>query len=220
MIEKVHLAVAEKSVSRAPNVYIYDFETLNLHRVLRKGTERGYACVQFSPHDDNQIAALGCYPDYLLTIWDWKQEQMLLKCKAFSQDVFRVSWGQYPGQLLTSGVGHIRFWKMAETFTGLKLQGAIGKFGQTDLSDVVGFAELPDGKVITGSEYGKLLLWEGGLIKCELCRKEEDEEGNEVPPQQNSIVIEMIAISNIKFKNSFIKTLQSPHKITRNWTLF
>lgn len=28
----------------------------------------------------------------------------------------------FPGSLTSSGTGHIRFWKMASTFTGLKLQ--------------------------------------------------------------------------------------------------
>lgn len=41
---------------------------------------------------------------------------------------------------------------MAQTFTGLKLQGEIGKFGALDLSDVTGLAELPDGKVVSGTE--------------------------------------------------------------------
>ena len=36
---------------------------------------------------------------------------------------------------------------MARTFTGLKLQGNIGKFGNEELSDVSGYADLPDGKV-------------------------------------------------------------------------
>ena len=36
---------------------------------------------------------------------------------------------------------------MAQTFTGLKLQGDIGKFGQVELSDISGYCELPDGKV-------------------------------------------------------------------------
>ena len=31
------------------------------------------------------LASVGSSPDYLLTVWDWKQEQMLLKSKAFSQ---------------------------------------------------------------------------------------------------------------------------------------
>lgn len=55
---------------------------------------------------------------------------------------------------------------MAATFTGLKLQGYIGKFGKVELSDIAAFAELPDGKVVSGTESGSLLLWEGNFIKC------------------------------------------------------
>ena len=54
---------------------------------------------------------------------------------------------------------------MAKTFTGLKLQGQLGKFGKTEISDIEGYVELPDGKVLSGSEWGNLLLWDGGLIK-------------------------------------------------------
>jgi len=65
----------------------------------------------------------------------------------------RVSFSPFTDDILfTSGSGHIRFWKMAKTFTGLKLQGEIAKFGQLELSDVTGFAELPDGKVVSGTE--------------------------------------------------------------------
>lgn len=55
----------------------------------------------------------------------------MLKSKAFSQDVYRVSFSQFNQDFITtSGTGHIRFWKIAQTFTGLKLQGDIAKFGQ------------------------------------------------------------------------------------------
>ena len=37
---------------------------------------------------------------------------------------------------------------MADTFTGLKLQGELGRFGRTEISDIEGYVELPDGKVI------------------------------------------------------------------------
>ena len=37
---------------------------------------------------------------------------------------------------------------MASTFTGFKLQGDLGKFGKTEISDIEGYAELPDGKVV------------------------------------------------------------------------
>jgi hypothetical protein len=54
---------------------------------------------------------------------------------------------------------------MAETFTGLKLQGDIGKFGNVELSDVSAFVEIPNGKIICGCENGTLLLWDNMLIQ-------------------------------------------------------
>lgn len=73
-------------------------------------------------------------------------------------------------RLTTCGTGHIRFWKLAATFTGLKLQGLIGKFGKAELSDIAAFVECPDGKVVSGTECGSLLLWEGNFIKCRFVR--------------------------------------------------
>lgn len=43
-----------------------------------------------------------------------------------------------------------RFWKMATTFTGPKLQGLIGHFGTIAPTDIEGYVELPDGKVCPG----------------------------------------------------------------------
>ena len=74
-------------------------------------------------------------------------------------------------RLTTSGAGHIRFWKLADTFTGLKLQGSIGKFGKAELCDISAFVELPDGKVVSGTSSGSLLLWEDNFIKCRYVRK-------------------------------------------------
>lgn len=68
-------------------------------------------------------------------------------------------------------MGHIKFWVMSNTFTGLKLQGAIGKFGASELSDISAFAQFPDGKVLSSTETGNLLIWDGGMIKCEVSAK-------------------------------------------------
>lgn len=78
------------------------------------------------------------------------------------------------GRLLTSGTGHIRFWKMASTFTGLKLQGDIGKFGNVELSDISAYCELPDGRVISGSESGNMLMWDGNLIQFSIMKSENE----------------------------------------------
>ena len=163
-------AVGEKG--QGPNIYIYKYPALEVFKVLRQGTERSYADLCFSPSGD-KLASVGGAPDYLLTVWDWKMEAVVLRSKAFGQDVFRVTFSPLQeGRLTTSGTGHIRFWKMAETFTGLKLQGDLGKFGKVEISDIAGYAELPDGKVLSGSESGNLILWEGKLIKCEIALKD------------------------------------------------
>jgi WD40 repeat protein len=90
--------------------------------VLRGGTEFAYAALAFSP-DGAQLASVGGPSDYLLAVWDWAAGAVLLRCKAFSQEVYSVAFAAgAAGGLVTSGQGHIRFWRMASTFTGLKLQ--------------------------------------------------------------------------------------------------
>ncbi|XP_052060229.1 cilia- and flagella-associated protein 44-like isoform X9 [Mytilus californianus] len=164
-----YFAVGEKG--HTPNINIFEYPSLKLYRILRGGTEKSYASLNFSP-DGNLLASQGGDPDFMLTLWEWKKEQTVLRYKAFSQDVFRVTFSaDLEGQLTTAGTSHIRFWKMADTFTGLKLQGQLGKFGRTEITDIEGYVELPDGKVLSGAEWGNMLLWEGGLIKVEITRK-------------------------------------------------
>jgi WD40 repeat protein len=163
------IAVGEKG--NHPNIYVYSYPALQIVKILHKGTERSYAALAFDASGE-KLASLGGAPDYLLTVWDWEREAIVLHAKAFGQDIFTVSFSpDNPGKLVTSGTGHIRFWKMASTFTGLKLQGDIGKFGKVELSDVEAFAILPDGKVLSSTESGALLLWEGNFIKLRVVRK-------------------------------------------------
>ncbi|XP_034514468.1 cilia- and flagella-associated protein 44 isoform X4 [Ailuropoda melanoleuca] len=166
--DKTYFTVAEKGVF--PKIIIYEYPSLRPYRILHDGTELGYAYVDFN-YNGTLLASVGSNPDYTLTIWNWKEEQPILRTKAFSQEVFKVTFNpEDDEQLTTSGSGHIKFWEMALTFTGLKLQGSLGRFGKTATTDIEGYMELPDGKVLSGSEWGNMLLWEGGLIKVELCR--------------------------------------------------
>lgn len=80
------LAVAEKGTW--PCVYIYEYPSLRVHRVLRKGTEAAFSAVTFSA-DGEKLATVGSFPDFLLTVWNWRTESMVLRSKAFSQEVRR-----------------------------------------------------------------------------------------------------------------------------------
>ncbi|KAM9089291.1 cilia- and flagella-associated protein 44 isoform 1-T3 [Megaptera novaeangliae] len=166
--QKTYFTVAEKGVF--PKIIIYEYPSLRPYRILQDGTDLAYAYVNFNC-DGTLLASVGGSPDHTLTIWNWKEEQPLLRTKAFSQEVFKVTFNpEDDEQLTTSGSGHIKFWEMALTFTGLKLQGSLGRFGKTATNDIEGYMELPDGKVLSGSEWGNMLLWEGGHIKVELSR--------------------------------------------------
>jgi WD40 repeat protein len=161
-----YFAVAEKGLY--PNIYIRQNPGYKIYRILRKGTELSYAHVEFSASGD-KLVSLGGKPDYTLTVWDWRKERVILKCRAFGAEVFKASFSPFTDDVLfTGGSGHIRFWKMAQTFTGLKLQGEIAKYGQLELSDASGWQELPDGKILSGTEYGTMILWEGNLVKAHL----------------------------------------------------
>ncbi|KAM9841110.1 cilia- and flagella-associated protein 44 [Aulostomus maculatus] len=166
-----YFAVAEKG--NQPNITVYEYSSLGAYRILRGGAERVYSSVTFN-HDGSLLASVSGAPDHMLTLWSWRQEEVMLSSRAVSQEVYRVTFSPHNPELLTtSGSGHIKFWKMASTFTGLKLQGLMGHFGTTAATDVEGYVELPDGKVVSGSDWGNLLLWDGNAIKVEICRKTE-----------------------------------------------
>ncbi|CAM9328137.1 unnamed protein product, partial [Hapterophycus canaliculatus] len=166
------VAVGDKG--SMPNIYVYEYPSFKIAKVLRKGTERGYRAMDFTTTGE-KLASVGQAPDFMLTVWDWVNEKVILHCKAFGQDVAKVSFSpDDEGRLTTSGTGHIRFWRVASTFTGLKLQGEIGKFGKIEMTDIDCFCHMPDGKVISGAESGSLLVWEGQFIKCRIVRPGKD----------------------------------------------
>ncbi|KAJ3402693.1 hypothetical protein HDU80_004870, partial [Chytriomyces hyalinus] len=166
---RAYIALAE--VYPQPSIFIFKYPSMDLFRILNGGTSRAYSDIAFNAKGD-KLASVGSDPDYMLTVWNWKTQEIILKSKAFSQDVYKVSFApENDGILTTSGMGHIKFWQMSKTFTGLKLQGYLGKFGASELSDIAAFIQLPDGKVLSSTETGNLLLWDGGMIKCEIALK-------------------------------------------------
>ncbi|GKT25458.1 hypothetical protein ADUPG1_013045, partial [Aduncisulcus paluster] len=110
--------------------------------------------------------------DFFLTIFDLKARSgtpsVILRSKAFSQDVWTVQFSNVShSRLYTSGMGHIKFWQIARTFTGQKLQGSVGRFGRLEISDTTCPCELPDGTVLSGTEFGQIIAWRDNL--AELC---------------------------------------------------
>lgn len=164
-----YLTVAENGDK--PTIFIYKFPSMELVAKLKKGTRRQFSILDYSI-DGELLASQGGDPDYMLTIWDWKKNQIKLRAKSFSNDVINLMFSPYiPEQLTSCGLGHIKFWRMASTFTGLKLQALTGRFGKTEICDIYGICAMPDEKVLSGCDWGNVLVWDDGLIKVEVCRK-------------------------------------------------
>lgn len=108
----------------------------------------------FRSADGLLLVSQGGDPDFTITLWNWQKSEIALKCKSYNRDIYNVTISSsLVGYFTTSGSGHIKFWKISKTFTGLKLKGEIGRFGQTEISDIVGVYIMPDGKVSISQIY-------------------------------------------------------------------
>ncbi|XP_015431042.1 PREDICTED: uncharacterized protein LOC107187452 [Dufourea novaeangliae] len=164
-----HFAVAENGIN--PVITIYSWPSMKIIAILKGGTTNRYFHLAYSP-DGLLLISQGGEPDHYISLWNWKVSTIILQCKSYVQDVYNVTFSKYiPGQLTSSGSGHIKFWKVSKTFTGLKLKGQTGKFGKTEISDIIAIHPMPNETVISGCEWGNILLWDENLIKLEACRK-------------------------------------------------
>ncbi|MCQ2816611.1 MAG: hypothetical protein MJ252_05010 [archaeon] len=101
---KKYFAVGE--CGNFPHIYIFKYEEgkVTLYRMLRKGTEQAYSALAFND-TGNYLASVGGEPDYNMVIWDWKTEAIILKAKAFSQEVYRVQFSSlFEEKSITSGM--------------------------------------------------------------------------------------------------------------------
>ncbi|KAK0161075.1 hypothetical protein PV327_009592 [Microctonus hyperodae] len=163
------IAVGENGIN--PPIIIYEWPSFEIVTILYEGTSQFYSHLSYSP-DGDLLVSQGDRPDYLITVWNWKESTIMLRCESHSQEVYNVIFSSsLSGHIITGGAGHIKFWQMTSTFTGLKLKSQLGRFGRTEISDIIGILEMPDGKVVSGCEWGNILLWDNGLIKLEVYRK-------------------------------------------------
>ncbi|XP_031340937.1 cilia- and flagella-associated protein 44-like [Photinus pyralis] len=166
--EYPHIAVGENGIN--PPIIIYEWPSLEIITVLKGGASRCFAHLNYSP-DGVLLASQSGEPDFLITIFNWSKCRILQRIKSNVNEVYRVMFStDVPGQLTTCGLTHIKFWKMAETFTGLKLQGELGRFGKTEYCDILGIYQMADEKVVSGCAWGNMLVWDEGLIKVEVCQ--------------------------------------------------
>ncbi|XP_028044392.1 cilia- and flagella-associated protein 44-like [Rhopalosiphum maidis] len=164
-----HIAVGENCNN--PLIIVYEWPTFEIVSVLEGSAKQQINCLSYSQNGDYLCSQAG-EPDNTLTIWDWKKSKILLRTKSHTQDVYTCRFSNFIlNHLVTAGSGHIKFWKMAKTFTGLKLLGQLGRFVKTEISNVIGIFSMANEKVISGCEWGNILVWGEKFIEIEVTRR-------------------------------------------------
>jgi len=82
--------VGEKG--KDPKLCVYEYPSLDLIKILRNGAVRSYACMSYSS-GGGKLATVSGSPDFMLSIWDWNNEQMLLQSKVRRFDGLRIQIG-------------------------------------------------------------------------------------------------------------------------------
>ena len=91
---------------------------------------------------------------------------MVGSCQGDNLNVYNVLFSKTDSSLITtSGDGHINFWRIVTTGSGVKIDMTRGMFNNKPVTDIESFVQLGDGKIVTGCEWGNLLLWEHGAVK-------------------------------------------------------
>lgn len=168
---KDFIALGENGAS--PRISVYAYPEFELRSTLSVDATSSYSAGTFSS-DGRLFASVSGAPDYWLTLWDWKAQALTLRAKTYGQDIYNIKFALANDEtMMTYGTGHIQFWQMVKTFTGLKLKGSLGKFNGEPLSNITGALELKttDACVLTSTEYGDLLVWRRGKVEIKVMRK-------------------------------------------------
>ena len=148
------------------SILICNLSDLRVLGALKGGLDDGYSCLDVSKNG-KFLCSIGIKPDHSLIVWDLEKMTIMLQTKARGQDIYYAAFSPHDCSIITTaGKGHVRFWKIAETFTGLKLQGKFGKFKKEDVCNVESLLYLQNGTILSGSDSGFLLLWKDGVLKC------------------------------------------------------
>ncbi|OQV20266.1 Cilia- and flagella-associated protein 44 [Hypsibius exemplaris] len=81
----------------------------------------------------------------------------------------------HPGQIVTSGIDHIKFWTYQSTDVGWELHCVNGRFGSRATSTIECFVTLILGSVISATADGTIYKWVDGEIHSEVVRASDGE---------------------------------------------
>ncbi|BES88257.1 Hypothetical protein NTJ_01061 [Nesidiocoris tenuis] len=170
-------AVAENGDSiregfSSPMVIVYKWPGFAVRSVLRGGAARNFRSLDFSC-DGTKLVTQAGLPDVTLTIWDVDKRFIIYTFENPNVLVNKAIFSPFdPNAFVTCGQGHVKFWRLIKTFTGLKSEGLPGRFNKIENDDVCALFFLSDGRVVTNINKGNLAIWRpNALLELEFSMK-------------------------------------------------
>lgn len=77
-----YIAIGEKG--NKPKIRILTYPQLSEACIIEGGTTNAYLAMNFNSNG-SKLVTVGGSPDYMMTIWNWKEKKTILRSKAFGQ---------------------------------------------------------------------------------------------------------------------------------------
>ncbi|KAL3868099.1 hypothetical protein ACJMK2_040935 [Sinanodonta woodiana] len=160
-----YVALAEKG--ERPIITVWDMHSLRKKKVLVSSSDvqsAEYVSLAFSP-DSKYLVAQGGKPDYTLLYWTWEKSKVMATTKTsntLSSPVYQVTFNpQDNTQLCVTGNKIFKQFRYSE--------GSLKSFNFQKLEpqNYLCHAWVSEERVIIGTDYGQVLLFEAGELKNE-----------------------------------------------------
>ena len=117
--------VATGQVAREPEIHVWDVEGLSTISIFKGAHDRGVCALEFTA-DGKRLLSVGLEDDHRVAVWDWRRGECLSQVNGSKDKVFCVLSNPHdPTRFVTTGVKHIKFWKIV----GATSEGKRGNSG-------------------------------------------------------------------------------------------
>eukprot|EP00051_Salpingoeca_urceolata_P007134 m.94665 g.94665 ORF g.94665 m.94665 type:complete len:1961 (-) comp15130_c0_seq1:316-6198(-) len=153
--------VATGQVGKVPEIHVWDSSTHKTVAILKGGHERGVCAVAFSP-DGKHLASVGLDDNHMIVVWDWQKGVQLAQTRGHKDKIFVIKFNPVnPGEVVTVGIKHIKFWNQAGGgFTAKR--GTFGNKGALDTMLSLAFDN--QGNACSGAANGQIYRWSGNSL--------------------------------------------------------
>eukprot|EP00055_Hartaetosiga_balthica_P012061 m.57177 g.57177 ORF g.57177 m.57177 type:complete len:1939 (+) comp7823_c0_seq2:90-5906(+) len=179
--------VATGQVGIDPFICVWDSQTMETLSILKGGHELGVSSVRFGLGSQSKfLVSCGLEKEHNIIVWDWTKGRAMAKTCGDAQRVFDAQLNPFaPNQLVSCGVDHIKFWRLAGNTLTTKTGTSDGEntsvetqlclaFDMSNVSGDVATNKSGSPRVFSCTQNGKVLVWDSqshALLQSVQCHK-------------------------------------------------